>query len=161
MPGQRLVVEQKPVGATSFSRAPGQPTAGLLTNSQGNFKLAGLAPKKNTDYRVRFAGTRELQPAVSSGLRVGVRANVSLSVARSASAAHLAGQVREPGEGVVTVTVRRDGTYLLSKTMSLKDSKYGFSHRLAAGSYTAQTTFRGNDANLPASSATAHFTIPG
>lgn len=51
--GEKVVLQQRPIGAKSFRRL-----AVLTTASNGTFRKTGVKPSKHTFYRVRYVGNR-------------------------------------------------------------------------------------------------------
>ncbi|HET7269679.1 MAG TPA: hypothetical protein VFI90_01210, partial [Rubrobacter sp.] len=52
--GQRILLEQKIAGTAVWVPVPKMPAVGVLTNTGGEFSLAGVKPRNNTLYRARF-----------------------------------------------------------------------------------------------------------
>src|SRR5207248_9513971 len=74
--GQSIVLEQRPAGAAAFSLV-----SNLTTTGDGSFVAACVAPTRNTDYRMRFAGAAGGPDASASTLvPVSVRPLLSLTV---------------------------------------------------------------------------------
>lgn len=66
---------QRPLGADNFRPVKdGEAT----TNSNGNFVVGPVQPRKHTYYRARFAGDRNLDRAISGAERVNVRVKVTI-----------------------------------------------------------------------------------
>ena len=153
VPGKRVIVEQKPAGATKFSKTPGQPTAGLLTNSQGNFKLTGVAPKKNTDYRLRFAGAKGLKASTSPVQRVGVKVVLTLDAppasVKAGSAVRLTGSVTPSHTGTVKLLIKRGTSTVATRDVELGSSRYALSYKPAStGNYSVAASFARDDDHL-------------
>lgn len=135
--GERVLLMQKPAGAASFSRVPGQPTAGMLTGADGEYRLAGIKPQKNTVYRAMFGGAPELQPAASATRRVNVKARVITNVNATTPAVSIRGKVVTAKNGLVRVTIKKNGKVVAKKTVKLANSRYRTSYRAPGkGKYT-------------------------
>ncbi len=161
--GKQVVLEQRPVGASSFSAV----TDGTrTTDADGNFSLAGVKPTKHTDYRARFAGDAASGlPASASGeVRVNVRAVVSLNTATTdlklGYSRTISGAVAPAHAGTVTLTIRRDGAVLATKTLTLSSSKYSFNYKPPSrGTYSFTATFAGDTDHLGATSISKGFRV--
>ncbi len=161
--GKQVVLEQRPVGASSFSAV----TDGTrTTDADGNFSLAGVVPQKHTDYRARFAGDAASGlPASASGeVRVNVRAVVSLNTATTdlklGYSRTISGAVAPAHAGTVTLTIRRDGAVLATKTLTLSSSKYSFNYKPPSrGTYSFTATFAGDTDHLGATSISKGFRV--
>ncbi len=135
---KRVILEQRPSGATSFIAVP---KGSVLTDSSGNFHLAGVKPAKNTDYQARFAGDGT-NPAITSELKkVEVKVSVSLKVKTTdlklGKSRTISGAVTPKHTGPVTISIERDGQPLETKTVNTKKSKYRFSYKpTGVGTYT-------------------------
>jgi thermitase len=138
-----VIVEGRPVGASGF-RKVGEVTTG----SDGTFDLTGVKPRKNTDYRVRFNGDSGdgLEPSVSSARRVNVRVQVRLGTSTTTldlgQKRALSGRVLPAHEGSVKMIIKRNGTKIATKSLSLNDSRYRFVYKPSRpGRYTFFTVF--------------------
>lgn len=138
-----MIVEGRPVGASGF-RKVGEVT----TRSDGTFGLTGVKPSKNTDYRVRFNGNSGdgLEPSVSSARRVNVRVWMSLSASTTTldlgQRRTLSGRVSPAHGGSVKMIIKRNGTRIATKSLSLNDSRYRFVYKPSRpGRYTFLTVF--------------------
>ncbi len=126
--GKRVVLEQRPAGAADFGAVPG---GTLTTATDGTFRLGGLKPKKNTLYRVRYGGERGIQGSAASR-PVSVKAKVSLSppdAEKNRNDVDIAGRVTTRKNGVVSITVRRNGKVVFKKAVPLVNSAYRSTYR--------------------------------
>jgi manganese oxidase len=162
--GRRVILEMRPNGAAGYTRVPGQPTSGLLTNTAGNFRLTGVKPSKNTDYRATFAGGSGVPAARSEPSRVGVKAalsiNTSLSSFRLGRPVTISGDIKPARGGAVTLIVNRAGSQVLSEELTLANSRYSFRYTPAqAGTYTVRAVFAGDADHLGNSSPEKSFRV--
>lgn len=83
--GRKVVIEEKPLGATSWRTVP---NGELTTGANGSFGIPNLVPGKTSDYRATFAG----QPGVgisgstSQTVRVEVEGSTAVELSSSAPA---------------------------------------------------------------------------
>jgi len=141
--GRTVILEQRRVGASSFSKL-GEAT----TAPDGAFNLGGIKPIKNTDYRARFAGSAadQLGPSTSPARRVNVRVVVTLNTATTnlklGKARTIAGAVSPLHGGAVTVVVKRNGSVISRKNVALNDSRYRFNYKpQRTGTYAFFATY--------------------
>lgn len=131
--GKQVTLEQKPAGASDFSAV-----SKLTTDADGTFRMGGLKPKKNTSYRVSYAGEKAIRNS-TAGQGVRVRAKVSLSKPRVDRNVNITGRVNTTRNGKVNVVVRRNGKIISSTTVRLSDYRYRKTYRLdRAGRYNVQ-----------------------
>jgi beta propeller repeat protein len=134
--GKQVVIEQKPAGASSFNVVSRR-----TTGSDGTFRSGALRPKKNTYYRVSFAGEGDIQGSTAART-VRVKAKVSLSppkVPRLNTNVNITGRVNTTRNGKVNVVVRRNGKIISRTTVRLSDYRYRKTYRLdRAGRYNVQ-----------------------
>ena len=138
--GERVILLQKPVGARSFTRAPGQPAAGILTASGGAYRLTGVKPEKNTDYRVRFAGGSESQSSLSPIKRVNVKPVVTNATSVKQMKVNqnriISGMVKPSHTGTVKVEIKRGTKMIATREVRLRDSRYRLVYKpRAPGTY--------------------------
>ncbi|MBA2442069.1 MAG: hypothetical protein H0V53_06640 [Rubrobacter sp.] len=160
--GKRVVLEQRPAGSSSFAKVPGQHTSGVLTADDGTFGLAGVKPLKNTVYRARFAGGPDLKASTSPLTRVNVKAKVSVGVSpgKTVSTHIVAGSVVTAKNGTVSVTIKRNGTVVSKKSVSLINSRYRLDYNTTrAGKYTVNASFPKDFDNLGNVSPLRSFTV--
>ncbi len=161
--GKQVTLEQRPVGASSFSPVPnGERT----TDADGNFSLAGVVPSKHTDYRARFAGedSSGLPPSTSTARRVSVKAQVSLSTATTnlklGKSRAVSGSVAPAHAGSVKLTIKRNGALLATKTLTLSGSKYSFTYKpTRTGTYSFSASFGGDTDHLANTSVARSFKV--
>jgi beta propeller repeat protein len=138
--GKRVVLERRPSGADGFKAVSG---GRLTTAADGTFRLAGLKPKKNTLYRVRYGGERGIRGSTASR-RVNVKAKVSLSppnIEKNKNEVSITGRVTTRKNGVVNLAVRRNGKVISKKTVPLVNSAYRSVYKPSRpGRYTVQAT---------------------
>jgi beta propeller repeat protein len=147
--GERVLLLKKAAGDKRFSRVPEQPSAGVLTGSDGSYRLGGINPRKNTVYRAVFRGGPELQREVSAPKRVDVKARVSANVGTSNSRVSIGGRVITARAGLVKVTIKRNGTIIKTSKVKLVNSRYQAEYRLPArGRYTVNASFAKDFDNL-------------
>jgi hypothetical protein len=146
--GQSVVLEQHPAGATVFSLV-----ANLTTSGDGSFVATGVAPTKNTAYRVRFAGAAGGPDASASSLvNVGVRPLLSLTASPTNIA--LGGSVTFSGAvnpaaaaakgGSVQFTIKRNGVVIQTPGTGVNTATgtYGWVFKPSqAGTYTVQASY--------------------
>ncbi|MDP9438521.1 MAG: S8 family serine peptidase, partial [Actinomycetota bacterium] len=132
LPGKQVTLEQRPVGASAFSPvANGERT----TDADGKFSLAGVVPTKHTDYRARFAGegSSGLPPSTSTARRVNVKALVSQSTTTTnlklGRGRTIYGAVTPAHAGSVKLTIRRNGSVVSTRSLTLSSSRYGFVYK--------------------------------
>lgn len=144
--GKSVVLEQRPAGARNFSSV-----SKLTTGADGAFRIGGLRPKKNTLYRVRYAGERDIRGS-AAGRAVRVRAKVSLSKPKPPATnanVNVTGRVTTTRNGKVTVVIRRNGKVIHRTTVRLKDYRYNSNYRLGrAGKYKVQVIVPKTNTNL-------------
>lgn len=156
--GKRVLLLQKPAGASKFSQVPGQPAAGVPTASDGAYRLGGIKPHKNTLYRARFSGGAELRLSLSPIKRVNVRAKVIASVGSSGSVVSVGGRVVTAREGSVNVTIKKNGRIVKSSMVPMVNSRYRLAYRPSgAGRYTVTARFAKDHDNLGNVSPTKVF----
>lgn len=129
VPNKQVVLERRPVGSNRFARV-GETT----TNSNGNFLLRGVKPRKNTSYRARFIGGEDgFQSARSTLKSVKVRTRVSLRTStrnlKLNRSRTIRGNVAPGHRGIVQVQIRRNGKLISRRKASLSRSKYEFVYR--------------------------------
>jgi Chitobiase/beta-hexosaminidase C-terminal domain len=167
--GQSVVLEQRPAGAAVFSLV-----ANLTTSGDGSFVAAGVAPTRNTDYRVRFAGAAGGPDASASSLsNVGVRPLLSLSVSPTnapvGSSITFSGAVNPATAaakgGSVQFTIKRNGVVIQTSGTGVNTATGTYSWVFKpsqAGTYTVQASYTSPDkANYAgtAASPSASFSI--
>ncbi len=161
--GKKVILEQRPVGTSAFSLVPGgEPT----TDTNGNFSLAGVKPSKNTDYQARFAAESSsgLPAATSTTTRVDVKALVSLSTSTTnlklGKSRTISGAVSPAHTGSVTLTIKRDGAVLTTKTLTLSSSKYSFTYKPpSVGTYSFSASFGSDTDHLGNTSMERSFKV--
>ena len=126
-----VVLQQRPVGASGFSKL-GQAT----TAANGTYALSGVKPSKNTYYRAVFSGNRSdgLSPSRSITGRVFVKAVVSLYTPSTnlklGRARTVSGSVLPKHGGSVTVTIKRNGGIIARKKVALNsNSRYSLRYK--------------------------------
>ncbi len=160
--GKKVILKQRPVGAATFSRVPGQPASGLTTSSTGFFRLDGVKPAKNTDYRATFAGDAGYESCASTLERVNVKAIVHLKLSTTSvklgKGVTISGSVQPSHTGSVKLKIKRNGVKVAEKIVTLNDSKYRFVYKPAkTGSYSAVASFAGDKDHLGNLSPTKSF----
>lgn len=160
--GKKVILKQRPVGAATFSRVPGQPASGLTTSSTGFFRLDGVKPAKNTDYRATFAGDAGYESCASTLERVNVKAIVHLKLSTTSvklgRGVTISGSVQPSHTGSVKLKIKRNGVKVAEKIVTLNDSKYRFVYKPAkTGSYSAVASFAGDKDHLGNLSPTKSF----
>lgn len=161
---KRVILERRPAGTTGFSRVPGQPAAGLITNDNGAFRLAGVKPAKNTDYRARFVTDAGFKGSASTLERVGVRAAVSnvtsTAQIRVNQVKAISGTVSPAHTGNVRVIIKRGTTTVVSRNVTLTNSRYSTSYRpTLAGTYSVSVRFAGDADHLAGTSPVRSFRV--
>lgn len=142
--GQEVILQRRPAGDRSYSRLAKRTTA-----SDGTFEVTGVKPERNTDYRVRYAGsaTEALEPSLSPGKRINVRVRVGLSVAEAdldlGRSRPLAGRVLPEHQGSVRLLIRRNGEVIDRESAALsEDSRYRYVYKPPRpGRYTVSALF--------------------
>jgi thermitase len=142
--GRTVLLEKRPVGASGFS-----PVSEVTTASDGTFKLTGVKPDRNTDYRARFEGsaTEGLEPSTSSAKRVNVRVKVAINVSdkdlKLGRSRTISGAVSPSHTGSVKVVIKRNGEKIATKSVSLNDSRYKLTYKPPRpGRYAFFTVFQ-------------------
>jgi hypothetical protein len=151
---QRVVLEKQPYGATSWAQV-GTPTT--ATDGSFSFAVAKSTVTRNTDFRVRFAGSGGYKPSESATQRVLVQARVTLNA--SATSLRLGREITfsgtvspaHPGQRV-TVTVRNaTGTVVATLNPTLtSNSSYSVRYKPAV---------RGNNYSVVASFSDADHAL--
>ncbi len=129
--GQAVILQRRPVGASSFDKV-GQVT----TMADGTYSLAGVKPDESTYYRAVFSGNRSdgLAASRSTTRRVLVKAVVSLYTPSTrlklGRARAVSGAVTPSHRGAVTVTIKRSGRVIARKKVALNsNSRYRFRYK--------------------------------
>ncbi|QIN79372.1 hypothetical protein GBA65_13580 [Rubrobacter marinus] len=159
--GRQVILEHKPVGAAAFSEIKRADTA-----AGGAYSFAGIVPKKNTDYRVRFAGDARVgfQASQSPVKRIQVKALVSNTTAitnlKLGQSRTLTGTVTPNVAGSVKVTIKRNGAVISTRSVALSASRYSFAYKPpSVGSYSVSVNFAGNADYAPNTSPPRTFTV--
>ncbi len=142
--GKKVLLYQRPAGAENF-RKVGETT----TASDGRFRFPGRQPQKNSSYRVRFEGNaaERLLSSNSPTRRVNVRVVVSLDTAKKnlklGRQRAVSGVVRPKHGGAVTVSIKRNGSLIARKKVSLnRHSRYRFVYKpRRPGNYAFVATY--------------------
>ena len=127
--GQRVIIQQRPAGAASFSNLKA-----VSTNYNGAFKLA-LKPVKNTYYRAVYSGNNTLKLGTSASsaklvrVRVRVTENVSTTSVKLGKSLVISGAVSPSHRGYVKLIIRRNGSLFARKKASLSSSRYRFVYK--------------------------------
>lgn len=144
--GKQIIIEQRPAGGRSFSAISRR-----TTNSDGTFRLGGLRPKRNTLYRARFVGERNIRGS-SARQTVKVKAKVSLKkpdIPRINRNINITGRVNTARNGKVTVVIRRNGKVVVRKIVSLVNFNYRSAYKVRwAGKYTVQVIVPNTRTNM-------------
>jgi hypothetical protein len=160
--GQPVVLEQRPAGATVFSLV-----TTLTTSGDGSFVATGVAPTRNTDYRVRFAGAAGGPDASASSLtQVGVRPLLSLTVSPTStplrSSVTFSGAVNPAAAaahgGSVQFTIQRNGVVIQTSGQGVNTATGTYSwvfNPSQAGTYTVQASYTSPDKVNYAGTATS------
>lgn len=144
--GEQVILEQRPVGASSFRQVSGGETT---TASDGTFRFTGTKPIKHTDYRARFSGNRSelLRGSTSPANRVNVRVITTLNTAtkdlKLGKSRAIRGMVKPKHGSAVTVAIKRNGSLIARKKVSLNQySRYAFTFKPGRpGRYTFFATY--------------------
>lgn len=155
-PGQEVELQQRPVGASSWSGVTQE-----VTDTEGRYSVTGVRPEESTDFRVLVVGA---DPAASQPLRVSVRARVSLVASEKSLALGrsrvLRGTVRPPHADSVRIVVRRNGVKIRTVTRPLVDSAYRWGYTPPRrGRYTFVTVWRADADHLGARSPQRSFRV--
>jgi thermitase len=161
--GRQVILEQRPLGASAFSPvANGERT----TDADGKFSSAGVVPSKHTDYRARFAGEESsgLPPSASTARHVSVKALVSQSTATTdlklGRGRTIYGAVTPAHAGSVKLTIRRNGSVVSTRSLTLSSSRYGFVYKPpSTGTYSFSASFGGDTDHLGNTSAARSFKV--
>lgn len=127
--GQRITIQQRPAGATSFSNLKA-----VSTNYNGAFKLV-LRSVKNTYYRAVYTGNNTLRLGVSTSsaklvrVKVRVTENVSTTSVKLGNNLVISGAVSPSHKGYVKLTIRRNGVLFATKKAPLSSSRYRFVYK--------------------------------
>lgn len=158
--GQKVTIQQKPAGASSFTTRNT-----LSTNPDGSFTLA-LKPSKNTYYRAVFSGHPALGLGSSSSTAPQVKVKVSVTEHLSASSITLgksltiSGAVSPSQSGSVKLTIKRNGSLLTTKSVTLSSSRYTYTYKPPkTGTYSVVASYAGSTTNLGNSSPSRSFTV--
>ena len=150
---QQVVLEKRPFGATSWGQV-GTPTT--ATDGSFSFSVAKSTITRNTDFRVRFAGSGGYKPSESATQQVQVQARVTLNA--SATSLRLGREVTfsgtvspaHPGQRVTVTVVRNTATgsttvATLSPTLT-SNSSYSVRYKPAVrGNYSVVASFSDAD----------------
>lgn len=149
--GQRVMIQKRPAGATSFSNLKA-----VSTNYNGAFRLS-LKPLKNTYYRAVYTGNNTLKLGTSASaaklVRVKVRTteNVSTTSVTLGKSLVISGAVSPSHNGYVKLIIRRNGSLLTTKNAPLGSSRYRFVYKppqpggySVVASYAKDTDHLGN-----------------
>lgn len=159
--GRTVVLQQRPVGSIRWSRV----SDGVRTTAPyGTYGLAGVSPRKHTDYRARYAGDPDTEPSMSPVLRTNVRVKVSLAVLgrdlKLGRSRVISGSVRPAHNGTVRLVIRRNGTVIARQTLPLTDSRYRFSYQPPRrGTYRFTTLRYADEDHLNGRSRTKGFRV--
>lgn len=150
--GEEVVLLQRPVDGSSFSRVP---DGTATTNSNGHFVMRGVEPEKNTVYRVRYAGNRSagLDLSVSAPEVIHVRVRLTMNVAKdrlqTGEAQGVAGRVLPDHAGEVRLKILRDGQRFDVRWIALQDSVFRYNFRPSEpGTYRVSAVFPKDDDHL-------------
>jgi hypothetical protein len=156
---QQVVLEKQPAGATNWGRV----TTGT-SGADGNFSfnVAKSSVDRNTDFRVRFAGTegyKASQAAQSVQVKVGVTLNQSTASFRLGQTVTLSGAVSPAHSGTVRLTIDRPGTLADQvQNVTLNRSSYSFKYKpTVRGDYTVVAHFAGDADHAAGQSAPRTF----
>lgn len=127
---QTVELLQRPLGADNFRAVPdGEAT----TNSDGNYVIGPVQPRKHTYYRARFGGGsgQNLDPALSGAERVNVRVKVTIRAKESelklGRRRGVVGRVLPKHGGSVQLFVKRNSDFIdRERTRLNSNSKYRF-----------------------------------
>lgn len=159
--GKQVTLEQRPVGAASYSFV-----ATVATDANGNYSKTGLVPTKNTDYRVRFAGeevTGVLRPS-EAVKRVGVKAIVLQSTPTTTlklgQSRTVYGSLSPAHTSYVTLTIRRNGAVVATRNLTLTSSRYSLAYKPpSTGTYSFSVSYAGDADHLGNISLTRSFSV--
>jgi subtilisin family serine protease len=161
--GKQVILEQRPVGTSAFSQVP---DGVRLTDTNGNFSLAGVVPATDTDYRARFAGegSAGLPAATSLDRRVNVMVLISLSTATAnlelGQSQNISGSVSPAHTGSVKLIIERNGRRLTTKTVPLTSTGYSFSYKpTRSGTYAVFARVGGDTDHLGSTSVKRTFKV--
>jgi Tol biopolymer transport system component len=163
--GRELTLWEQPAGSfKDFTQVPGATTT---TDEDGSFSFQQLQPRQNTNYQVRFAGDEQagLEPAMSPIKAVDVKVLVSLELSdtrlKRGEPVVISGEVEPSHEGEVTLTVRRDGKKVATKSAQLDESsRYSFTYEPARmGDHSVVASFPGDDDHAGNRSPKRSFTV--
>lgn len=165
--GRVVILEHRPVGEAGFA-----PVGRISTGTTGGYVFTHK-PRRNTDYRVRFAGETGLLPITSSPRRVNVRALVytRLSDTEVWRGQRLAiyGTVVPIVGGSVQVKIEKQDEpasrkrVSVSKVVPLRNSRYYLIYEpTEPGQYTVSVRYPGDqDRLLGGIGPTKRFTVRG
>ncbi|WP_219974643.1 hypothetical protein [Rubrobacter xylanophilus] len=157
-----VVIEQRPAGAAAFTALP---NGRLTTDANGAFSLPNVAPQKNTEYRVRFAGAPGAGLAATQAIApVKVKALVSANVAKPlfklGGAQRISGAVSPAHAGKVKLTIKRGAKVVAAKNATLRGSRYALNYKPPApGTYSVVASFAGDADHLGGASAPRTFKV--
>lgn len=158
--GKQVLLEQRPVGTSTFSAV-----TTLTTDGNGNFSETGAVPAKNTDYRVRFSGEEASGLRPSETIR---RASVKALVSQSTATTNLKlgrgrtifGVVTPAHAGSVKLTTRRNGALVSTRSLTLSSSRYSFVYKPpSTGTYSFSVSYAGDTDHLGNTSPTKSFKV--
>ena len=160
--GRQVILEHKPTGTAAFSEVKRANTA-----AGGAYSFAGIVPKKNTEYRVRFAGDPRVgfQASQSPVKKVLVKALVSNTTTTTSvklgKVRPITGAVTPNVAGSVKVTVKRGTTVIVrNKVVPLRGSRFSFSYKPpSVGTYSVSVAFPGNPDYAANSSPVKRFKV--
>ncbi|MDP9444929.1 MAG: S8 family serine peptidase [Actinomycetota bacterium] len=163
LPDQPVTLQSRPVDASAWSVVPG---GTVTTGADGTYRLAGVAPSRNTDYRARYTGDDALTgygPATSAAVRVNVRVRVSLRMSTTdlalGGARVIRGSVAPGHGGTVRVVISRDGEVVARRDAQLDDSRFRMAYTpRATGRYTVYVIRFADADHLGGRSAAKAFT---
>lgn len=163
-PLERVILERKPSSASTdeFEPLVNQPVGGVLTGLDGSFRLAGVAPSRNTDYRARFVKSGRVE-ATSEIKSVGVRVLLQQSLRGNRIALGksvvVRGVVAPARIGAVRLEFRRNGE-MVSRTARLNNSRYFMQFKPAKkGRYSVTASYAGGGDMLGNSSNASIFWV--
>lgn len=156
--GQKIQIQQKPAGTTSFSNLKT-----VSTGFDGRFKLT-LKPAENTYYRAIYAGNKTLKLGASASsakpvnVKVRVSENLSASSVKLGKSITISGAISPSHKGYVKLAMRRNGTLFATKKVPLNSSRYSYSYKPPkTGSYAVVASYARDADHLGNSSPSKSF----